>query len=111
MGTALSEMSAAVRVGQLAVAAVALCPDPGPLTEALDYLAVTSLGFASAQPDDAWAAVETSPVPTSVLECLEEIGRLISDWSGDVCDTHPDWSGFYSSFSTALAEARRRNAA
>ena len=95
MGTALSEMSAAVRVGQLAVAAVALCPDPGPLTEALDYLAVTSLGFASAQPDDAWAAVETSPVPKSVLECLEEIGRLISDWSGDLCDTHPDWSGPY----------------
>ena len=95
MGTALSDMSAAVRVGQLAVAAVALCPDPGPLGEALDYLAVTGLWFASAQPDDAWDATETLSVPTSLLECLEEIGQLINDWPGDMCDTHPDWAGFY----------------
>lgn len=43
MAAALSEMSGAVRVGQLAVAAVALSPkrDPDdPLAKALDYLAV-----------------------------------------------------------------------
>ena len=43
MDAALSEMSGAVRVGQLAVAAVALSPkrDPDdPLAKALDYLAV-----------------------------------------------------------------------
>ena len=101
----MSEMSQAVRVAQLAAGAVALHPQAA--TEALDYLAVASLAFASAQPDDAWSVVEASPVPDSTLACLEEIGQLINDWPGDLCDTHPDWPGFYRSFSTALTQARR----
>ncbi len=103
----MSEMSQAVRIAQLAAAAVAMHAQADGATEPLDYLAVTSLAFASTQPDDAWSAVEASPVPESSLACLEEIGQLINDWPGDLCDTHPDWTGFYRSFLTALTQARR----
>lgn len=101
-------MSQVVRVAQLAAAAVAMHPQTDSSAADLDYLAVSSLGFASEQPDDAWSTVEaSSPVPESTLACLEEIGQLINDWPGDLCDTHPDWTGFYRSFSTALTQARR----
>lgn len=102
----MSEMSEVVRVAQLAAGAVAMHPQTESSAADLDYLAVSSLAFASAQPDDAWSAVEASPVPESSLACLEEIGQLINDWPGDLCDTHPDWTGFYRSFSTALTQAR-----
>lgn len=103
----MSEMSQVVRVAQLAAGALALQPQTTGATEALDYLAVTSLAFASAQPDDAWSGVEASPLPTSSRACLEEIGQLINDWPGDLCATHPDWPGFYRSFLAALSQARR----
>jgi hypothetical protein len=111
MDTASDISEQAVRVAALAVAAVSQCPtDSEPLLAAVDYLAVAGLGFASQQPDGAWDDSPTSPAPP-LLECLEEIGRLTLDWGSDVCDTHPDWNGFYRSLLFALGEVRRRDAA
>ena len=105
--------AAIVRVAQLAVSADALYRPldvDDPVLEALDYMVVASLGFASTRPDEAWDATEPIPTPPSVGECVDEISELIIDWPEAVCATHPDWAGFYTSLSTAREATRRAHA-
>jgi len=105
----------AVRVGQVAIVAVALYGPPvgadDPVLAALDYLVVAGLGFAGEQPDEAWALAPEGPGPATVLACLELIGELIADWPEEMCAAHPDWPGFYRRFLTALTATRRAHAA